>query len=132
MNILTKIEDILKYQVREKGYKNTIKKQKEEIDGIKTEIENYKEQVKRMKSDKIKKVQESTFLVDFTKIKAFSIERTLNNHEQDETVIGYMDKNDNVKEWSLTCSSETHEKLCEIFRKQILLKEIEVPVISME
>jgi len=132
MNILNKIEDILKYRVREKGYQNMIKKQKEEIDEYKTTIENYKEQIRWVKKEKIKKVQERTFLVDFIKINAFSIERTIDNNEQEETVIGYMDKNDNVKEWSLICSSETHEKLCEFFRKQILLKEIEIPGTSIE
>jgi predicted RNase H-like nuclease (RuvC/YqgF family) len=133
MNILEKIEDFLKYSLREKGYKEKIKALEKEIDdikaenkeckkeiySIKTENDKYKEQLEIIK--KLKIVRQATFLVDFIELRAFSIERNLDN-EQEKTIIGYINKNDEVKEWCLSCSLETHENLCESFKKQVLME----------
>jgi hypothetical protein len=133
MNILEKIEDFLKYSLREKGYKNKIKELKEEIDNIKAENKECKKEIDsiKAKNDKykgqleiIKKlavVRRSTFLVDFIELRAFSIERSLDNG-QEKTIIGYINKDDEIKEWCLSCSSETHEILCESFKKQVLME----------
>jgi hypothetical protein len=66
-----------------------------------------------------KRIEQSEFEIDFKAIKAFSIERSLENG-QAITIIGYKDKDDNDKEWNFTCSEEKHKQLAEQFRKDIL------------
>jgi len=52
--------------------------------------------------------------VDLIAMRAFSIERSPS--QRFNTLIGYLDKDDNVKEWYLRISDESHNRLLERFR----------------
>jgi hypothetical protein len=62
---------------------------------------------------------QAEFEIDFKAINAFSIERA--PHDKKEvTVVGYKDKDDEVQQWYFQCSRETHKRLSEQFKREIL------------
>lgn len=76
------------------------------------------EQLQEIKDD----VQSSTFVVDWSKLEAFSLER-MGDVRDAYTVIGYWSTRENgsktVQEWKFYCSKEQHEKLAKEFEKII-------------
>lgn len=129
MGFLDKIEKVLRIKASTEHLKGIIEEQKKEIETFKKDlnisqkmVEEKMKEINRIEKEQKKIVEESTFLMDFIKLDAFSIERTLNEGKA-ETVIGYIDRKDEVKEWYLSCSTKTHEDLCDLFKKQILLKD---------
>lgn len=67
-------------------------------------------------------VQSSTFVIDWNKLDAFSIER-MGDVRDAYTIIGYWSTRENgsktVQEWKFYCSKEQHEKLAKEFEKVI-------------
>ena len=64
-------------------------------------------------SDKLLSLQgiDSAFAIDYSKIKAFSIERS-----RDQSVIGYIGADGFVHEWYFACNMETHTRLVSEFK----------------
>jgi len=59
---------------------------------------------------------------DFKAMNAFSIERQYDFKLQtDVTVIGYV-KNENIEEWCIHCSKESHEELVKKFNEFMSMK----------
>lgn len=57
-----------------------------------------------------------SFGFNFNKINTFAIERCKDNDSY-VTVIGYLDKDGEVKEWHLECDQTTHEELVKQWRQ---------------
>jgi len=79
---------------------------------------------KKLKQEKeeLEKLLESeldgSIEIDFSKINAFSIERTINDCRIC-TSIGYLLKDNSIEEWVFYCSIEKHEELVKKFKKYI-------------
>ena len=61
-------------------------------------------------------VANSDVEVDFAAMKAFSVERLIKDNEA-ATSIGYVDPNNNIREWFLYVSNTTHQRLVDEFRE---------------
>jgi hypothetical protein len=61
-------------------------------------------------------VQTATFEIDFKAIRAFAIERNVHD-DKVCTIIGYLDKDNDVREWYFYCSKAQHEQLVAKFRE---------------
>ena len=73
----------------------------------------------------------STFWFDFSAVKAFSVERNINNKDLPVTIIGYMlqepvvvtedttTTKDVVREWYLHCDETQHELIVKAFKESI-------------
>ena len=87
------------------------------------ELEADNNRLRTEQSEEVKKdVQSSNFVIDWTKLDAFSIER-MGDVRDAYTVIGYWSTRENgsktVQEWKFYCSKEQHEKLAQQFEKSI-------------
>lgn len=94
------------------------------VEKLEAEIKAYEETLKQINNE----IPSSTFVFDFKAVKAFSVERNINNNVP-VTIIGYFlpearvtEENgivttDTVREWYFYCNQEQHEKLVEEFRK---------------
>jgi hypothetical protein len=110
---------------------------KEMIAALTKELEVYKEkaydfekknnslqqELKNLRDQRKKQVADSSFEIDFSKLKAFSIERIDKGGESIVTAIGYLKEKDTVGEWEFYCNQETHEKLAKEFRAYMAKKE---------
>ena len=109
---------------------------KREIDNLKDRIRRRDDDIIRLegelkkmsleKADAIKAdVNSSDFEIDWTRMRAFSIER-MGDHASAYTVIGHhMTDEHNVNhihEWKFYCSQEQHNKLAQEFRDGIAKK----------
>ena len=73
----------------------------------------------------------STFWFDFSAVKAFSVERNIDNKDLPVTIIGYMlqepvvvtedttTTKDVVREWYLNCDETQHELIVKAFKESI-------------
>ena len=64
--------------------------------------------------EKLNDVSRAAFLIDFTKINAFGIERIVYDNGNAKTVIGHIFNNE-IKEWHLWCTLEQHNQLAQEF-----------------
>lgn len=85
-------------------------------------IKSYEADLKRLQKKQddavVKDCQTSEFVVDWSKMNAFSIERH-GGEKEAYTIIGYHDKNNDVEEWKFYCSQEQHNKLAKEFKDAI-------------
>jgi uncharacterized protein Veg len=102
---------------------------KEQIRKLENEIESLKadnDRLRKQKKDAVTAdVQSSTFVIDWSNMNAFSIER-MGEYAEAYTIIGYWNKNESgvayVAEWKFYCSQEQHEKLAKEFADGIAKK----------
>ncbi len=81
-------------------------------------IELLQEQLANLRSEQAQAVADSSFAVDFNRMRAYSIERIIQDGRP-VTVIGHWcgPNDENVGEWSFHCNQATHEQLVEQFRQ---------------
>lgn len=82
------------------------------------EIERLKLKLDELTKAAANTVVNSPMVVDFAKMKAFSIERLCDEHTRDVpvTIIGYILPNGtDIGEWNLNCSQATHNALVKKF-----------------
>lgn len=118
-----------------------VKKLKEEIEELKKELnyekgknenffitlntekrcaENYKKKYENLLNEKYNQIEELGFSINFKILKAFSIERHIQDNGREATVIGHKFNNDGViEEWVLYCSRTTHEQIVTEFNEQL-------------
>lgn len=102
---------------------------KDQIRKLENEVESLKAdnaRLRQVKKDAVTEdVQSSTFMIDWDKMDAFSIER-MGDFSEAYTIIGYWNKNESgtayVSEWKFYCSQEQHEKLAKEFADGITKK----------
>ena len=99
-----------------KGKTEIYQKLSDDIRVLKEDLDSLEEQ----------QVEKAEFVVDFEKLKPFSIERTKRKDAPGyKTIIGYFLTTNNskeVKEWHLYCNLATHNRIAEEF-KQYLQKD---------
>jgi hypothetical protein len=88
-------------------------------------------ELKRQISEFTNAARSATFWFDFTAVKAFSVERNLDNKNLPVTVIGYLlsepvvvtedstTTKDVVREWYLPCDDKQHEAIVKAFKESI-------------
>lgn len=86
-----------------------IDKQNEYIKKLETENAEYETLIENLND-----VSRAAFLVDFTKINAFSIERIVYKDGHAKTVIGHI-LNGEIREWNLGCTLEQHNQIAQEF-----------------
>jgi hypothetical protein len=100
-----------------------VKKLKQELavanERIKILEKNIKDQKDLYNNAQEEDINDSTFVIDFNAVNAFSIERL--NKGQAVTVIGFIAPNGDTRQWYLYCSHEEHNRLAEEFKKHIKL-----------
>ena len=98
---------------------------KNELDEKNKLINSYVADVKRLTREQDEKIvadcQAATFVVDWDKINAFSVERH-GGEKEAYTIIGYYDKDGCVDEWKFYCSLAQHNKLAKEFADGIAKK----------
>ena len=63
-----------------------------------------------------KQYSTASYAINWHQMQPFSIERMLVNGVQ-KTVLGYLDEGGTIREWTLYCSHDMHEKLVNEFRE---------------
>ena len=86
-----------------------IDKQNEYIAKLENENDKYQNLI-----EKLNDVSRAAFLVDFTKINAFAIERIVFDDGRAKTIIGHI-FNDEIREWHLWCTLEQHNQIAQEF-----------------
>ena len=80
---------------------------------LKGEYEDLKNENKRLKDIIKGEISNATFSINWGPMNAFSIERNY-DHRSIKTIIGHFVNND-IREWSLYCSADEHERLVKEF-----------------
>lgn len=81
--------------------------------------ENYKKRYENLFNEKYDRIEKLGFSINFKILKAFSIERHIQEDGREATIIGHKFNNDGtIKEWVLYCSRDTHEQLVTQFNEQ--------------
>lgn len=117
-----KLTEISKLKQRIEELERTVQDREQTIQSLQRQIAQYRD------------FSNATFSVDFRAMNAFSVERLLSESMVPTTVIGYMlaepvtvkDEGtvtkDVVREWTLRCSAEQHERLVEEFNEYVQSK----------
>lgn len=106
--------------------KITISELKDEVASLRRSLNNQERLVKEYETRLNSEFAKASFGIDWDAMKVFSVERNWNNGCP-TTILGYMlcepavhteeqvTYKDVVREWTLHCSAETHEKLVKEF-----------------
>lgn len=86
-----------------------------EIIQLKREKSDLERELKNLKTLKVNEISECGVHINFNGLRAISIERTIDDDGFEITEIGYLSSTDEIEEWQLYCSRETHERLCQQF-----------------
>ena len=100
--------DTIEY-IRTEDHEKVVNKLKNEIDNLKIVIAEYADRME-------KQYATADYSINWHQMEPFSIERMLVNGVA-KTVLGYLDQGGNIKEWTLYCSHDMHQKLVEEFRQ---------------
>jgi hypothetical protein len=99
-----------------------VKKLEAQIEALKADLKRARESANR---DVMQDCHECDFVIDWTNLDAFSVERH-GGPKTAYTIIGYYvhhaDKTKSVDEWKFFCSQEQHDKLAQEFRDAITTK----------
>lgn len=103
-----------------------------EVDALKENVRILEDRIRAMNAEKedklVKELEAASFAINWDSMKAFSVER-MREGAITKTIIGYIleepvvvsednvSTKDIVREWTLYCSPETHEKLVAEFNE---------------
>lgn len=104
-----------------KELEDKIRALKREYKELESTNKNLESELEVLKDIRIDAIEECSFDIDFKKLNAISIERAMYG-KREKTVIGYLKHKDDIGQWNFTCSRETHNRLAEQFKEQVLGK----------
>lgn len=97
---------------------------KSRIDVLERDATHREATIKMLQEYNTSEAANSDMQVDFIRMRAFSIERMINDKGIPYTVIGYTFKaspeDQQVKEWMLECNQQTHDRLVAEFRNTMM------------
>jgi len=112
---------------------STIETLKARNSQLECQVEALNKAIADNNSKNVKEAAAATFVVDFSTLGAFSVERII-KHGVASTVIGYLVRDTTynteahetthkteVREWTLYCNQDHHEELVKEFKKQVVL-----------
>jgi len=112
---------------------STIETLKARNSQLECQVEALNKAIADNNSKNVKEAAAATFVVDFSTLGAFSVERII-KHGVASTVIGYLVRDTTynteahetthkteVRKWTLYCNQDQHEELVKTFKKQIVL-----------